>query len=487
MLEAVISYFSDIIHLLVLLEVIFIVLMMYWERTDPQKTIIWILLSIFMPIIGFVLYLFLGQSFYSKHAFRLKGIKDAQLAELYSVENRALNEDSREHPEMIWAFTMARSIQALGGDSYSRSNDIRLFTVGQDKFDSLFADLKAAKKFIHLEYYIIRNDELGNEFMRIITEKARSGVEVRLLTDAFGFGKGPHKAIKAFKDAGGRFATFHDVAVLILSPKKNNRNHRKIAVIDGEVGYCGGFNVGDEYLGKGKLGYWRDSAVRIYGESVMSLEARFQMDWDYASPYDVPDDKEKYFPISLDKKYGLFRAQVVSGGPDAAGRNPIQMQYLEMIRSAERTLYIHTPYLMPNQSVSDALKLAAASGVEVKIIIPDKPDHPFVFSNNISAANDLMKCGIKVYMYNRGFVHSKTMVVDGRICSVGSANLDDRSMVLNFETDTLVYSEEFGKQMNEAFRNDLAYCTEYTCKEYDKRTFSMKTAIVIAKFFRGIA
>ncbi|MFA5453406.1 MAG: phospholipase D-like domain-containing protein, partial [Candidatus Methanomethylophilaceae archaeon] len=154
---------------------------------------------------------------------------------------------------------------------------------------------------------------------------------------------------------------------------------------------------------------------------------------------------------------------------------------------AKKTLYLHTPYLVPNNSLADALKVAAMSGVDIRIIMPDKPDHMFVYWNNISAANDLMKNGIKVYMYHRGFVHSKTIVVDEKYCSIGSANLDDRSMVLNFETNAMIYSERIGKEMNDAFMEDLTYCTEYSCEEYNKRTTWMKFKIGISKLFKGLA
>jgi cardiolipin synthase A/B len=163
------------------------------------------------------------------------------------------------------------------------------------------------------------------------------------------------------------------------------------------------------------------------------------------------------------------------------------MQYLEMIEMAKKTVYIHTPYLIPNDSLIDSLRIAAASGVDVRIIIPDKPDHMFVYWNNISSANTLMESGVRVYMYNRGFVHSKTVVSDGQYCSVGSANFDDRSLVLNFETNMMIYSEEIGKQMVAAFEDDLKYCTEYSCEEYAKRTLMMKFRIGVSKLFRTVA
>lgn len=478
-------FVSDFVWVIIFINAILVVLMVFWEKTDPKSILIWTLVFWFLPLIGFVLYLFIGQTFYSRYVFRPKGVDDELLANIYCKEEEAMEKNIAADPENKEDIELARSVRRGGGWIYSDNNDIKLYTLGQNKFDDLYRDLRNAKKFIHIEYYIIRNDELGNELLHILTDKVNEGLEVKLLTDAFGNGKGPKRAISDFRRAGGEFALFHSVITLLFSPKKNNRNHRKIAVIDGEIAYCGGFNVGDEYLGKGPLGFWRDSAVRICGAGIIPIEVRFTADWRYAADkeFGVTDD---HFPDSLLERHGNDRMQLVSGGPDVR-ENPVRMQYLLLMRTAKKTLYIHTPYLVPNDSLSDALKMAAMSDVDVRIIIPDKPDHMFVFWNNISAANDLMRSGVRIYMYNRGFVHSKTIVADGRYCSVGSANLDDRSMVLNFETNAMIYSERIGKEMIDAFMQDLEYCTEYSCEEYGRRTVGMKFKIGISKLFRGLA
>ncbi len=484
MFEVLSSFLGEWLYVLIALEAIFIIIMLFAERAAPEKVILWTLVFIILPIFGFLAYLVVGQTFYSDHTFRLKSTKDEEIKHLYAKEDKSIESDVDVNPD---AANFAKTIKKLGGSLYSRNNDVTLYTVGQDKFDQMYKDLRNAKSFIHLEYYIIRDDELGNELMDILTEKVKEGVEVKLLTDDFGIGKGPHKAIKRFKLAGGEFSTFHSVVLLAVSPKKNNRNHRKLAVIDGDIAYCGGFNVGDEYLGKGPLGYWRDTAVRVRGGACLPTEIRFCMDWEYASGKRIERNDKKYLPSSMGKEWGDARIQLVSGGPDVAYKNPVRMQYLEMIEMAKKTVYIHTPYLIPNDSLIDSLRIAAASGVDVRIIIPDKPDHMFVYWNNISSANTLMESGVRVYMYNRGFVHSKTVVSDGQYCSVGSANFDDRSLVLNFETNMMIYSEEIGKQMVAAFEDDLKYCTEYSCEEYAKRTLMMKFRIGVSKLFRTVA
>jgi len=225
-------FVSNFVWLIIFINTILIILMLFWEKTDPKSVLIWILVFWFLPLIGFVLYLFIGQTFYSRYVFRPKGIDDELLANIYSKEEKAMEANVAADPRNKEDIELARSVKKAGGWIYSGNNDIKLYTLGQDKFDDLYRDLRNAKKFIHMEYYIIRNDELGNELLHILTDKVKEGLEVKLLTDAFGNGKGPKKAINDFKKAGGEFALFHSVITLLFSPKKNNRNHRKIADID---------------------------------------------------------------------------------------------------------------------------------------------------------------------------------------------------------------------------------------------------------------
>ncbi len=466
--------------LIIISDILFLIVILMTEKKNPSKIVVWALVFLLLPFVGFILYIFIGQTVYSDRAFRLKSLNDEKTKEL--VEYDRGTADREENPEYR---QLAKTMQNFGSIGYTTNNTVTLYTLGEDKFRDLYADLRSAKKFIHLEYYIIRNDELGNELMQILTEKVKEGVEVKLLTDDFGWGKGPQKAIKAFQKAGGEFALFHKVFTLMLSPKKNNRNHRKLAVIDGKVGYCGGFNIGDEYLGKGPLGFWRDTAVRVVGAGIIPIHMRFEMDWEYASKSTL-DIASYYKDVEIDQS-GDAKMIAVSGGPDVAAFNPIRMEYLTLINNAKKSVYIHSPYFIPDNSLRDALSLAAARGVDVRIIIPDKPDHLFVFWNNISSAYDVMGNGVKVFMYNRGFVHSKTMVVDEEFCSVGSANFDDRSLVLNFETNMVIMSKDIGKQMADAFNEDLEYCTEYKREQFENLTFIQSIRVAISRLFANLA
>lgn len=453
---------DNIVPMIYLMDLVLMLALFVLERSNPSRALFWMMALLLLPVIGFVLYLFFGQSFYSKYAFRPKGTTDAIVDEMSqkgveAIENYGgTDEDSK----------MAKSINSAGGLFFTSDNDVDLYTDGNAKFNEFKEDLRNAKRFIHVEYYIIRKDALGNEIMDILTEKAREGVEVRLLVDAIGFNTGV-KEKKRFKEAGGRLCMFHSMATCMLSPKKNNRNHRKLAVIDGEIGYIGGFNIGVEYLGKGEFGHWRDSAVRIKGSAVNALCVRFGLDWKYASRENILTERRYYPECDFE---GDIPVQIVSGGPDMETTNGIAFQYMQMINQANESILIHTPYFGPGDAFIMALRAAAMRGVDVRIIIPDIGDHPFVYWANRKYASMVMEDGVKVYEYHDGFVHSKTMVVDGHWCSVGSANFDDRSMRLNFEANAMVYSDEIGKEMIDAFEEDLGRCTEYTMEMFSDRT-----------------
>lgn len=482
------AYFGDFAMIVRWLSLFMVLILIFLERADPRTIAMWIAVLIFIPVIGFFIYLCFGQTFYSRRQFSVKNVEDHEIEDLKA---EALEEINRERvtAENAEGLRFARAMLEAGGSAYSNNNDINMYTDGQPFFDDLFKDLRKAEKFIHAEYYIIRNDVVTNEFMNILIEKAKAGVEVKLMVDAVGFNSGPKERIKELRKAGGEFALFHRTLTVFFSPRKQNRNHRKIAVIDGDVGYVSGFNIGDEYLGKGEMGGWRDTGVRVEGHGVVPMNLRFFMDWGYATKNKLDAktaDIEKYFPLDSEKYYGKDIMQLVSGGPDTKN-NPIELQYLKLINVAKKTLYIHTPYLVPSSEIQKALILAASSGVDVRIIMPDKPDHLFVYWISILNAGELLGSGVRVFRYRGGFVHSKTLVADGEFCSVGSANIDQRSMRLNFETNAMIYSKDIGQEMIDAFMDDLEHCDEYTMEQYSKLTRSENFKISFARLFSPLA
>nr|WP_300998837.1 cardiolipin synthase [Methanoculleus sp.] len=326
----------------------------------------------------------------------------------------------------------------------TEGNRVDIYIRGKDRFDVLFAAIRGARHHINLEYFVVNDDDLGRAVVHALAEKARQGVEVRLIFDAMGSraGGGSREAFEELTNAGGKIGVFFPSIYRV-----NYRNHRKIAVIDGTVGFIGGFNIGDEYLGKGPLGRWRDTAVRITGEAARMLQLRFFLDWNYATG-EYSSLEARYFP---DRSVpGTTPIQIVSGGPDTRW-NLIKEGYIKLINSARQSVYIQTPYFIPDESVVDALRLAAFSGVDVRIMIPCRPDHPSVYRATLSFIGDLLDAGVRAYTYDDGFIHAKTIVVDRKAGSVGSANRDVRSFRLNFEVNAFFYDAAVGADLARAF------------------------------------
>ena len=404
---------ADIVMVIVVVDIIALCIMMFLERYDPRVFVTWLIILILLPPVGFILYMYMGAAIYNRMQFKPKNITDRQLMAAYEAHTDIMERDMAENPQLEEVHSIALALKNAEAWNYTRGNDVVLYTEGNEKMTSLFEDLRSAKKSILMEYYIIRNDRIGNILMDILTQKVREGVEVRLLTDGFGIGKGPKEGIFRFRNAGGHYAMFHSSINLMLSPKKNNRSHRKIAVIDGKVGYCGGFNIGDEYQGEGPLGHWRDASVRVVGSGVLAMAVRFSSDWQYCAKRNPMRPLEDYLDMSVlqDRPDGV-RMQLVSGGPDCIPNSPVHTQYLTMIARAKKRLYITTPYLVPDAALILALGNAARAGVDVRILIPDKKDHMFVYWNNITYSHELMKAGVRIWRYRDGFIHEKMVLAD---------------------------------------------------------------------------
>ena len=357
-------------------------------------------------------------------------------------------------------------------------NQLKIYSSAEEKFEDLFRDLKNAKHFIHANYYIINDDQIGNKFMRILADKAAEGLEVRLLYDRMGCRNLSRYSIFNLEDAGGEAVSF---APFVLD--MNYRNHRKNVIIDGQIGYLGGINVGDEYLGLSeRFGNWRDTHLKIRGESVDSQQYRFLLDWNFASGDDLLVE-EKYFPEKIYN--GNSAVQIVSSGPDSR-EEEIKEMFLKMIYEAEETIYIQTPYFIPDQSVLEALEIASRAGVDVKIMIPDRGDHPFVYAANNSFIGQLLASGARCYRYTKGFLHSKTICIDSRVLSIGTTNLDVRSFKLNFEINAFIYNRERAEYHDQLFEEDLKFAKEITKAEFKSRSWTMKLRESISRLLSPI-
>lgn len=465
----------SIIEIFEIIQYILALGIIFLERRNPTSALTWVLVLIVIPIGGFFLYLFFGQNWTKRRLFSLKAEDDRMLRNAVVTQEQELKDfgPGTADPQTERYLDIIRMFLESSEAILTIENEVTIFTDGQDKFRSLQEAIRNAKNHIHLEYYIIRDDPLGREMIDLLIRKAREGVEVRLLYDAMG-NKIRKRQLRELEAAGGRHTAFFPTIFTL-----NYRNHRKIAIIDGQTGFIGGYNIGEEYLGKGPLGYWRDAALRIDGPGVGGLQLRFFLDWNYASS-EVLSYGPVYFPDVTGS--GHCPLQTVSSGPDSR-YNQVKEGYLKLVNGARQSIFIQTPYFIPDESILDALRIASLSGVDVRIMIPDKPDHPFVHWASLSFAGDLLDSGVRVYQYNNGFLHAKTLVVDGHAASVGSANWDVRSFRLNFEANAFLYSSLHAERLQQAFIDDIPNCTELTPARYQERSPWVKAKEQVSRLF----
>lgn len=434
------------------------------ERRNPTVALAWVAVLLLFPVAGFILYLLFGRHIYSERRFRLKGRDDQRVLSRVRRQARALDQHRIEFadPSARRFRPLMRQLLAEDRAVIWTKSRVEHEDRGEAHFAGLLEAIRAARHHVHAEYYIIRNDELGRSFIDALVEKAREGVAERLVYDAVGCaGVGRH-FFRPLTEAGGRAVPFFPGLLWLVNLRINFRNHRKILVVDGQVGFLRGFNIGVEYLGKGPLGPWRDAPLRIEGDAVQSLQARFLMNWNYAA-HDSLGLENGFFPEP--RSAGTVVCQVASSGPDTP-RLTIKEGFLKLIASARRTIDITTPYFVPDDSVLDALRAAAVLGVRIRIMIPSKPDHLFVYWTTLSYIGSLLDAGIRAYMYERGFLHAKTCVVDGEACTVGTANWDVRSFKLNFETNAFIFDRVVCDEVRRAFERDLEDCIEMTPERY---------------------
>jgi cardiolipin synthase len=472
-----------IIGLILAFDAVAVLTLIFFERRDPESVLAWLFAVITLPIAGFVLYLLFGFKYFKTRAFGLKSSADqAILTRVRKGEELGFRDETEQNLTGLVAYPdLARLLWVDSAAFLTAGNQVDIFTNGNQKFEALLEAIAGAKNHIHLEYYMLRDDALGERLLTALEAKAREGVQVRLLYDDLG-NKIPRRRYRKLTAAGGRVSGFYRALVPSVGLRLNYRNHRKIAVIDGAVGFIGGFNVGDEYLGLGPLGPWRDTAIRIRGAAVRSLQLRFVLDWNYAT-HEGLTLGVSYFSPSL--KVGPASIQIVSGGPDTTW-NPPREQYVKMVDSARRTCYLQTPYFVPDVSVMTALRIAALSGVDVRIMIPSKADQPFVHWASMSNVGELLEAGVRAFAYNDGFLHAKTVTVDDCVTSVGSANWDLRSFKWNFETNAVIYDRTLGEAYRRIFEEDMKRCTEITRESYGKRSRPTRLKESVCRLFSGV-
>jgi cardiolipin synthase A/B len=478
-------YISYPFNVLYIIIIIFIIILIILENGSPLRTISWILVFVLLPVVGFILYFYIGRNFRKEKIFSRKGIEDYKHIEelskkqIIDLQNSELLSTEKVKEKKNIMILLLNNSKAL----LTQYNKVDILNNGKETFKSILNAIEQAKEHIHLEYYIIEDDIIGNKLKDVLIRKAKEGVEVRLIYDDVGSWSLSKKYIRELKQNGIEVYAFMPVRFSRLADRVNYRNHRKILVIDGETGYVGGINIADRYIsGTKELGLWRDIHLKIEGQAVHSLQAVFLIDWFFVSDKIITDDK--YFKEHKveEKKF----VQIAACGPDSDWAS-IMQAYFAAISSAKEYIYISTPYFIPNESILTALKTASLSGLDVRILLPKRTDSHIVYWGSISYVKELLEAGIKIYLYNKGFVHSKILMVDDVFSSVGSANIDIRSFDTNFEINALIYDEETTIKLKTDFCNDLTGSEEVTLEQWLKRPILSKikssTSRIISPLF----
>lgn len=448
---------------LLLVTIIGAIIIIILDNRNPVKSLAWILVLVFLPFVGLFLYYFFGRD-----TRRIRIINK-------KTYGRMLEKPMAEYlaqQETFLPQNYSRLISLFKNNTHAfpfDGNCVEIFTTGEQMLDSLLSQLKQATKHIHLQFYIFEDDSIGRQVKEVLIQKAREGVEVRVLYDDVGCLHVSNDFYDEMRDAGVEVRAFLEVRFPRFASGVNYRNHRKIVVIDGSVGYIGGMNLADRYVYGVSWGVWRDTHILIRGKAIHGLQTIFLLDWYFVNGTLLTD--VNYFPTQ--ENVGGSLIQIVAGSPIGPWRGIMQGVVMS-IALARRYLYIQTPYFMPTESVRMAMTTAAVSGVDVRLMIPRRADSWLVNMASRSYLRDMLQAGVKVYFYEKGFLHAKLLVSDDMLSSVGSANIDFRSFEHNFEANAFIYDEETTRKLRDIFLIDQKDCVQITLKTWKKRPWYNK-------------
>lgn len=477
----------EIIYVLILIAT---ALRIIYDTEDTGKALAFLLVITFVPIVGILIYLLLGVNYRKRKIFENKSINNKSFF-------KKLNPDSENKSKEIidnLPVSMAHGKKMMEllineiGSPVSNDNEVKILINGEKKFPELIKDLENAKDHIHIEYYIFEDDTIGRTIEEILIKKAREGVKVRVIYDDFGSRSIRTKMIPRLKEAGVLTHPFYEIKYLLLANRLNYRNHRKIIVIDGRIAYVGGINIGDEYINNnaesGKK-FWRDSHLKLHGSAVKYLQYLFITDWNFCSDEnDIEPDKTYFPPVDVTSS-GTILTQISSSGPDSDSPT-IHHSILQAIHGAKKELLITTPYFIPGESLMDALCIAAQSNVKVVLLVPQTSDSKIVDNASAFYFTRLLKSGVEIYKYTKGFIHAKSMIIDDDISILGTANMDIRSFDLNFEVNAVLYDGELTEKMKIQFYEDLEFAEQIDRTEWDKRSVLTQLLQSIARLFSPI-
>ncbi len=463
---------STVVSSLFLLTVVITIVVVILDNRNPVKTLAWVLVLSFLPVIGLIFYFFFGRDVRREKLISKRGyfrLTKYPLAEYYEQKSSEYTDD--QHPLKRFFCKVNEAIPFDG-------NSVQVYTSGHEMLQSLLQAIANAKHHIHLQFYIFEDDAVGRLVRDALIEKVREGVEVRLLYDDVGCWKVDQSFYEKMREAGIETRGFLKVRFPMFTSKVNYRNHRKVVVIDGRVGFVGGMNLALRYLKGVKWGIWRDTHIRIEGRAVYGLQIAFLSDW-YAADHSLITSSRYYPDMSV---CGESSIQIVTSNP-IGGVETIMQGLLIAITGSQKYFYIQTPYLLPTEPILLALRTAALGGVDVRIMIPERADSRITHLASLSYLDELMQSGVKIYRYNKGFLHSKVMVSDDVLSTVGSTNMDFRSFEHNFEVNAFMYDRESALKMKSIFLDDQKDADLVQLKEWRMRPWYQKVAESVIRLF----
>ncbi len=459
----------QLLYIFSAIGVIFVIIL---ENRNPLKTIAWTLILIFLPLLGLIIFFFFGEDGRKKRLISHKMFKKLNRKTLARFER----DEVMESPEGYTGIVSL--IKKLKGSSVYNGNKITFYTDGESKFKALLEEINKAEKFIHIQYYIYMDDEIGRKVRDALIQKASEGVKVRLIYDDVGSWKAKRRFFNDMQKHGIDVQPFLKVTFRFLASRVNYRNHRKVVVIDGKVGFVGGMNIADRYIKGINNGVWRDSHIKVEGKAVAGLQTAFLVDWYYSRKEFLASDH--YFPQTEVKGDNLM--QIITAGPIGLYKS-IHLSFLEAIYNAKESIYIQTPYFIPTDALMLAIQTASLRGIDVRLMIPRRCDTTFVHIATQSFLQEILDAKVKVYFFEAGFLHSKLMIIDSNLVITGSANMDIRSFEHNFEIDAFIYNETTCSKAKEIFFDDMAQSTLLLAKEWQSRSRIKKLKESIVRLF----
>lgn len=457
----------------------FIILTIILDNKKPEKAFAFIFLILLIPVAGVIIYLLFGAQYQKKKLFTKKRYFD-------KVYLNQITRLSRQSPDQIAlkAYsklpTLFYNIEQV---SFSLNNKIDILINGEEKFPVLLEEISKAQMSIHLDYYIIEDDDIGMKIIDLLCAKSNEGVKVKMIYDDVGSSIS-RKSLSKLKTHGVEAYPYMPVWFSRLAHKANYRNHRKIAVIDNETGFVGGININDKYINPNKSGlYWRDTHILIKGEAVIDLQYIFISDWYFTSRQKIDLSDIVY---TNRNKISAQTPTSILGSDYGKNNQTIMEAYFGMITNAREEILITTPYFVPDESILNALKITSKSGVRIKIIIPEKPDIKTAYFASQTYLKELLQSGVEIYYYTKGMMHSKTMVIDASLSTVGSTNMDQRSFSLNAEVNAFIIDEAIAKKLKFHFEEDLKDCYKLQLEELNEKPWYIKVVCSVSRLLAPI-